>query len=147
MYRLLISFILLLLSINTGFSQSFNEAVFFTQNSRINRFHTIDDLEDLKKGELLSLYADRVKEIVTILPYISLTNEPGVRLSDVGIKEDSNHIKTLKKNKAATQEAIETTKTTVEELIPYADTERIIWTILYYEDIIKKMRIGIKGNF
>ena len=33
------------------------------------------------------------------------------------------------------------------QFIPYADTEKIILSILYFEEVIKKMRIGIGGNF
>ena len=105
------------------------------------------DLEELKKGELIELYADRVTEILTVLPLLSLSYEPGVSLSDVGIKEDSHHLKILKKAKDSQQENIEKTHETVEELIPYADTDQIVWTILYFEEVIKKMRMGVKGNF
>lgn len=129
------------------FAQNNNEAIFFQKKDQINRFHTIGDLESMKKGDLLTLYYSRVKEIMTVLPFLSLTNEAGVRLGDVGIKEDSNHLKTLKKTKEASEDALKSTKIAIEELVPYADTEKIIWTILYYEEIIKKMRIGVKGNF
>ncbi len=146
MHKLLMSFVFLLL-INTSFAQKSNEAVFFTQKKLTNKFHTIDDLEALKKGDLIRLYQDRIQEIVTVLPLLSLTNEPNVRLKDIGIKEDSRHLKILKNNKEATDKNFEVTKTAIEELVPYADTEKIISTILYYEEIIKKMRIGLNGSF
>ncbi|MHA7056045.1 hypothetical protein ACWGOQ_0002410 [Aquimarina sp. M1] len=129
------------------YSQKRDEAVFFIQKDQVSRFHTIDDLESLKKGELITLYQDRVREIVTVIPFLSLTNEPGVRLSDLGIKEDSDHIKSLKKSVKATEEAIDVVQNSIEELIPYADTEKIILTILYFEEIIKKMRIGVDRSF
>ncbi len=146
MFRLLIS-LTILLSVNTLFAQKANEATFFTQNKMTNRFHTISDLEVLKKGDLILLYQDRIEEIMTILPFLSLTNEPNVRLKDIGIKEDSRHLKILKNSKEATEKSLETTKEAIEELVPYADTEKIIWTILYFEEIIKKMRIGVNGNY
>ncbi len=146
MFRYTTCFILILL-INTTFAQQANEAVFFTPKSQINKFHTIGDLEDLKKGELISLYKDRIEEIMTILPFLSLTNEAGVRLRDIGIKEDSRHVKILKNTKENTEKNLETTNEAVEELVPYADTEKIIWTILYFEEIIKKMRIGVNGSY
>ncbi len=146
MHKLLLSLVFFL-SIHTIFAQKVNESVFFTRKKQINRFHTISDLENLKKGELVKLYQDRIIEIITILPFLSLTNEPGVRLSDIGIKEDARHLKILKKNIETTEESLEITKETIEELIPYADTEKIIWTILYFEEVIKKMRIGSSGNF
>jgi hypothetical protein len=146
MSKILSSFIFLFTT-NIIFAQYTSEAIFFTQRDQINKFHTINDLQALKKGELVKLYQDRVKEIIITLPFISLTNEANVRLSDIGIKEDSRHLKTLRNNTESTRKSLQTTKTTIEELVPYADTEKIIWTILYYEEIIKKMRIGVNGNF
>ncbi|WP_062056431.1 hypothetical protein [Aquimarina longa] len=132
--------------INFNYSQV-KKNVFFDQKVLIKKFHTIDELEGLKKGELTKLYADRINEIITILPYLALTNEANVRMSDIGIQENSGHLKSLNKQHIATSEALENTKTVISEFIPYADTEKIIWGILYFEEIIKKIRIGANGNF
>ncbi|MEW7277285.1 hypothetical protein ABW636_01665 [Aquimarina sp. 2201CG1-2-11] len=121
--------------------------VFFEQNSLVNKFHTIDELEGLKKGELIKLYAARVKEITTVIPYLALTNEAGVTLSDIGIKEDSNHLKSLDKHHISNNDSLESTNNLITEFIPYADTEKIVWAILYFEEVIKKIRIGANGNF
>lgn len=144
--NILISFIFILFIQNT-YGQRNDEAIFFQKKHQITKFHTISDLENLKKGELIKLYQDRIREIVTVLPFLSLTNEPDVRLADLGIKEDSSHIKSLKKSTETAEEAINVFQTSIEELIPYADTEKIILTILYFEDIIKKMRIGVTRSF
>lgn len=130
----------------SAFSQS-QKNVFFDQKTLINKFHTIGELEELKKGDLIKLYSDRVKEIMTVIPYIALTNEAGVSLEDIGIKESSDNIKVLDKHHSAVQDAFEDTNNLVSELIPYADTEKIIWSILYFEEIIKKVRIGANGGF
>ncbi|WP_103069990.1 hypothetical protein [Aquimarina sediminis] len=131
---------------NLSYSQT-KKNVFFDQQALINKFHTIDELENLKKGELIKLYADRVNEIMTVLPYLALTNEAGVKLSDIGIKESSDHLKSLNKYHTTTLESVESTGTIISDFIPYADTEKIIWAILYFEEIIKKIRIGANGNF
>ncbi|TPN85993.1 hypothetical protein [Aquimarina algicola] len=146
MLKILSSFIFLILT-NMIIAQKTNEAVFFTKNNLIKRFHTINDLENLKKGDLIKLYQERVEEIVIALPLLSLTNEAGLRLSDLGIKEDSKHLKVLKNNTETTRESLEVINKTIEELVAYADTEKIIWAILYYEEVIKKMRLGSSGNF
>ncbi len=146
MFKLLVSFVFLL-TLQSTIAQKINDAVFFSQTKQINRFYTISELEALKKGELIHLYKQRVEEIMIILPFLSLTNEAGVRLSDIGIKEDSRNVKVLKNNTEAVAKSLESTKVAIEELVPYADTEKIIWTILYLEEIIKKMRIGVNGNF
>ncbi|WP_271785064.1 hypothetical protein [Aquimarina algiphila] len=132
--------------INLSYTQT-NKNVFFDQKAMIGKFHTIDELENLKKGELIKLYTARVNEIVTILPFLALTNEPNVKLSDIGIKENSDHLKTLNKHRESTIKTFENTKVLISDFIPYADTEKIIWTILYYEEVIKKIRIGANGNF
>lgn len=129
-----------------SFSQS-QRSIFFDKETQITKFHTIDELEGLNKGDLIALYKERINEIITILPYLALTNRPEVSLSDIGIKEDSDHLKTLKENHEDTQDALKTTKEMVGELIPYADTGKIIWSILFYEDIIKKIRIGSEGTY
>ena len=144
--NLLISFFFFLTTVYT-YSQKKDEATFFNKKDLIVKFHTISDLENMKKGELIKLYQDRVKEIIMVIPFLSLSNEPGVRLRDLGIKEDAGNIKILRKSIDATQEALETTKISIEELVAYADTEKIILTILYFEEIIKKTRIGINKNF
>lgn len=121
--------------------------VFFDQKTLIHKFHTIDELENLKKGELIKLYTARINEITTILPYLALTNEADIKLSDIGIKESSDHLKSLGKHHTTTVQAFESTKDIISEFVPYADTENIIWAILYFEEVIKKIRIGANGNF
>ncbi|WP_281989971.1 hypothetical protein [Aquimarina aggregata] len=138
--------IITILSLNLNHGQSVKN-VFFDQENLIGKFHTIDELENLKKGELISLYTKRVNEITTVIPYLALTNESGVKLADIGIKEDSNHLKILDKHHEVSIKASESNTELVSELIPYADTEKIIWAILYFEDVIKKIRIGPNGNF
>jgi len=147
MLKTVVSVAFFLLTINPIFCQKGDEAIFFTTKKQVNKFHTISDLEGKQKGELIKIYQERIKEIITVLPFLSLTNQPGTRLKDIGIKEDSRHIKMLKNKTESTEKNLEITKEAIEELIAYADTGKIIWTILYYEEIIKKMRIGVNGNF
>ncbi len=147
MFKKTVLIFIFFLSGNLMFSQLSDEAIFFKQKDQIGKFYSIDDLEKLKKGELIKLYQDRVAEIMAVLPFLSLTNEAGVRLKDIGIKEDSRHLKILKSSKEASQKSLEAQKLAIEELVAYADTEKIIRTILYYEEFIKKMRIGVNGNF
>ncbi|PKV49508.1 hypothetical protein ATE84_1534 [Aquimarina sp. MAR_2010_214] len=132
--------------INLNYAQT-RKNVFFEQKTLTEKFHTIDELEELKKGELVKLYTDRINEIITVLPYLALTNEAGIKLSDIGIKENSDHLKSLNKHHSTTTEMIESNKDLISEFIPYADTEKIIWGILYFEEVIKKIRIGANGNF
>ncbi|TPN85991.1 hypothetical protein [Aquimarina algicola] len=144
--RLFFIAIVTLLMLQQNYAQT-QKNVFFNEKALINKFHTINQLKNLKKGELITLYTERVTEIVTVLPYLSLTNEANIKLSDIGIKENSDHLKTLNKHHIATEQAIESNSNLITEFIPYADTEKIIWAILYFEEVIKKIRIGYDNNF
>lgn len=136
-------FIVLISSLN---AQVKRKGVLFDNSKLITRFHTIDELQDLNKGELIELYLERTREIFVVLPYLSLSNRPGTSLSDIGIKEDSDNLKVVEKNNEIADRAFEYTTNTIKELVPYSDTDKIIWSILYFEEMIKKMRLGKDGN-
>ncbi|MDY8136649.1 hypothetical protein [Aquimarina sp. 2201CG5-10] len=141
----IITLTLIIISLST-YAQNGRKGVFFENNKLINKFHTIDELESLNKGDLIQLYIERTREIFIVLPYLSLSNQPGTSLSDVGIKEDSDNLKVVEKNNEIADRAFEYTENTIKELVPYSDTNKIIWSILYFEEMIKKMRLGINGN-
>lgn len=131
---------------NISFAQT-KENVFFDERVQTPKFHTIDELKSLKKGDLLKLYIRRIYEISTVLPFISLTNEPGVTLGDLGIRESSDNLKVLEQHHEVQKEAFKTNTEMMTQFIPYADTEKIILSILYFEEVIKKIRIGIGNSF
>ncbi|SEL17728.1 hypothetical protein SAMN04487910_1942 [Aquimarina amphilecti] len=138
--------LLLLLTIGSLSAQNNKKGILYDNDKLINRFHTIDELQDLNKGALIELYLERTREIFIVLPYLSLSNQPGTSLSDIGIKEDSDNIKIVEKNNEIADRAFVYTTNTVKELVPYSDTDNIIWAILYFEEMIKKMRLGKNGN-
>jgi hypothetical protein len=141
--------IILILSIALFTSISFaqDSNVLFEKEKSTLKFHTIEDLAQLKKGQLLELYISRVYEITTVLPYMSLTNEPGTTLGDLGIREDSDNIKILEKQHEVNVAAFKYAKETMTQFIAYADTDKIMLSVLYFEEIIKKMRIGLEEDF
>jgi len=141
-----ITLLLLVLTISSLSAQTKKKGILFDNNKLINRFHTIDELQDLNKGALIDLYLERTREIFVVLPYLSLTNKPGTSLGDIGIKEDSDNIKIVEKNNEIADRAFVYTTNTIKELVPYSDTDKIIWSILYFEEMIKKMRLGKDGN-
>ncbi len=140
----ILTLIVFIFSLNALHAQK--ENIFFTNDKLSNKFHTIDELKDLNKGELINLYSERVREIMIILPYLPLANKPGVSMRDVGITETSDNVKIVKKNNEIADRAYEYTQNTINTLIPYADTDKIIWSILYFEEMIKEMRLGTNGR-
>jgi len=140
-------FIILTFSLTIAQAQSKGNGVLYAATKTINKFHTIDELEQLNKGALLRLYTARTKEILITIPYTALTNKAGTTLNDVGIKSDSKTLKVVEKNKEIADRAFVYTENTINELVAYADTDNLIWSILYFEEIIKKMRLGKNGDY
>jgi len=145
MKNILLLLFTIVLSSNLN-AQIKKKTILFDNDKLIKRFHTIDELQDLNKGALINLYLERTREIFVVLPYLSLSNKPGTTLSEVGIKEDSDNIKIVTKNNEIADRAFVYTTNTIKELVPYSDTDQIIWAILYFEEMIKKMRLGKEGN-
>ncbi len=131
---------------NTGFAQT-KKNVLFNEKVQTPKFHNINELGELKKGELLKLYIRRIYEIQSVLPFMSLTKEPGTTLADLGIRENSDNTKILDKYHEVHTEAFRSTNDMMMEFVAYADTEKIILSILYFEEIIKKLRIGINEDY
>lgn len=128
-------------------AQTTTSKTLFGKLDQVNKFHTIDDLEDTSKGELVKLYLERNQELTTVLPFIALTTKPDQKLQDVGIRNDATNNKLLHKYKTNEKKLLSANSKIVSEFISYADSENLIWSILYMEDIIKKLRLGFKGNF
>lgn len=139
--------IILLVTLFTSLSYAQPKNVLFEKEKKTLKFHTIEELAQLKKGQLIDLYISRVYEISTVLPFMSLTNEPNVTLGDLGIREDSDNLKILEKQHEVNEAAFKYAEETMTQFIAYADTDKIILSVLYFEEIIKKLRIGLEEDF
>lgn len=131
---------------NLGYSQTADN-VLFSERVQTTKFHSMSDLEELKKGDLLKLYIIRMYEIQSVLPFMALTKEAGVTLGDLGIRENSDNKKLLDKYHESNKESFTTSNDMMMEFVAYADTEKLILSILYFEEIIKKLRIGIIEDY
>lgn len=105
----------------------------------INKYYEKSELIDMNKGQLVILYSERVKSLIGILPYIALTRKPGVSLSDLGIPLSSDEFKNLDKYKEDIIKFQLIIANFQKSIMPYADKEDIIISILYYEDILKML--------
>lgn len=131
---------------NLAYSQTADN-VLFSERVQTTKFHSMSDLEELKKGDLLKLYIIRMYEIQSVLPFMALTKEAGVTLGDLGIRENSDNKKLLDKYHESNKESFITSNDMMMEFVAYADTEKLILSILYFEEIIKKLRIGIIEDY
>lgn len=108
----------------------------------IGTYHSLKELEGLLKGELISLYLERIKIIINIVPYVGITNKPGVTLKDLGIPETVENVKALDRETENKNLFVNTSYDFMTTMLPYSDKGTIIQGILFYEDVLKKIHSG-----
>lgn len=108
----------------------------------IGTYHSLKELEGLLKGELITLYIERIKIIVNIVPYVGMTNKPGVTLKDLGIPETVENLKALDRETENKNLFVATNYDFLITMLPYSDKSSIIQGILFYEDVLKKIHSG-----
>jgi hypothetical protein len=126
-----------------SYSQSkTKEIILINQQATIQKYHTIDELNSKAKGELINLYKERFRVLTFLLPYSALSTKAGVSLKELGIPENSDNKTLLEKENKAGDLFNETVNTSLDNFIAYADKTSIIWSILFFEDTIRKLAIG-----
>ena len=105
----------------------------------ISKYHSREQLDDMSKGELLTLYIERIEVIVNILPNIAFATKPGVTMKSLGIPETKENKKALEDNKEASDEYFESTVEFQTKILPYSDTNDLIAAILFYESTLKAL--------
>jgi hypothetical protein len=118
------------------------EIVLVNADASVDKFHTMSDLKSKNKGELITIYKDRFKVITYLLPYTALSNKPGVTLSVLGVPENSENKSLIEKEAKATEQLNQAFSVTLDNFIAYADSDNIIWSILLYEEMIRKLLLG-----
>lgn len=119
------------------------QLTYVSSEAKVKKYHTREELEKLGKLELTELYMERVSVLTEVLPYIALHTTPGATLREMGIpetKQNLDHLDKEVKNKGTYLAAVDET---LDDIIPYADTKNIIWSILFYEHMI---RVALAGE-
>ncbi len=111
---------------------------YVSPDAKITKYHTEEELKKLGKIELTQLYMERVKVITEIVPYLALHTKPGATLKELGIPENEINVKHMEKEVTNKNNYLTAVQETLDDIIPFADKVNIIWSILLYEDIIKK---------
>ena len=111
----------------------------------IKKYHSKEDLERMQKGELLTLYIERIESLVKTLPYIAFATKPGVTMSTLGIPNNSDNRKILDSQFEATDDYLAVTVNFQKTILPYSDTKNLISAILFYEETMKLLHEY--GNF
>lgn len=105
----------------------------------IKKYHNLDELERMPKGDLLVLYKERISTLIKILPNIAFATKPGVTMQSLGIPNDGDNRKALDNQHEETLSYIETTQEFQDIMLPYSDTDKLIAAILFYEETLKAL--------
>ena len=110
----------------------------FVKTEKITKYYTKDELNKLNKLELIGIYKSRLVYLIEILPFISLHPAPGATFHDMSIPETEANINHLEKEAKNKSDFITSLTSTLDDVIPYSEKTNIIWSILYFDEMIKK---------
>jgi hypothetical protein len=123
-----------------GFAQNKKESMNIINGKvNISKYHSHDELDRMSKGELLTLYTERIKVIVNILPNIAFATKPGITMADLGIPDTKENKKALENNLEASVDYFDSTIEFQKIILPYSDTRDLIAAILFYEETLKSL--------
>ncbi|WP_452224470.1 hypothetical protein [Lacinutrix chionoecetis] len=126
--------------ISIGFAQKQKDQIkLISGKVSISKYHNLEELNKLSKGELLKLYVERIEVIVNILPNIAFATKPNVTMYSLGIPETKENKKALEANQEASVEYFDSTVTFQKSILPYSDTKDLIAAILFYEETLKSL--------
>jgi len=129
-----------LLVVGMSFAQKKNQPQsIISTDVAIKKYHNKEELNRMQKGELLTLYIERIESLVQTLPYIAFATKPGKTMSTFGIPNTKENRKTLEDKVDATSEFLETTLEFQQKMLPYSDKSNLIAAILFYEETMKSL--------
>ncbi len=110
----------------------------FVKIPKITKFYTKGELDKMQKLELIDIYKSRLAYLIETLPFLSLHPEPGATFKDMSIPETEINIAHLDKEAKNREDFIKSLNATLDDVIPYSEKTNIVWSILYFEEMIKK---------
>ncbi|TDU40317.1 hypothetical protein BXY82_2364 [Gelidibacter sediminis] len=143
--KLTILSVAFLLITSSGFAQKEPQSIISGKVS-IAKYHDRADLDKLPKGELLTLYNERIEVIVKILPNIAFATKPGVTMTSLGIPDTKDNRKALEENIKASQTYFDSTIEFQNKVLPYSDKTNLISAILFYEETLKSLHTYSEFN-
>lgn len=143
--KLTILYTVFLLITSFGFAQKDPQSIISGKVS-IAKYHDRSELDVLPKGNLLTLYNERIEVIVKILPNIAFATKPGVTMSSLGIPDTKDNRKALEENIKAVNTYFESTMSFQDKVLPYSDKSNLISAILFYEETLKSLHTYSEFN-
>lgn len=108
----------------------------------VSKYSNLKDLEAMNKGELKTLYLERVKILINIMPYMAITSKPGVTLKDLGVPESIENVTALKNETDNRALYLKANSDFLDTIMSYSDKSVIITAILFLEETMKKIHSG-----
>ncbi|WP_136669160.1 hypothetical protein [Flavobacterium sp. H122] len=139
MKKIIFLSLFMLFAVENMNAQKKPKSIISTSGAALKKFHEKSELDGMQKGQLLELYKERIKVLVNILPYIALTNKPGMTMTDVGIPDTAENNKALDLQQANTLEFVNGTLEFQSLMTPYADKGNLVSSILYYESMLREL--------
>ena len=132
--------IIFFMLLTIGFAQKSKPSMrLITGKVGISKYHNLDELKRLNKGDLLTLYIERIEAIVNILPNIAFATKPNVTMASLGIPETKENKKALETSREASVEYFDSTVEFQKSILPYSDSGDLIAAILFYEETLKSL--------
>ena len=110
-----------------------------TTVSGFKKYYDKSELVTLQKGELISLYTERIRLLVNSLPYIAMASKAGVTMTDIGIPDNAENRKALDVEQEASATFLASSIDFQTKMLPYCDKSIIITCILFYESTMKSL--------
>ena len=132
--------IIFFMMLSIGFAQKNKSSMrLISGKVGISKYHNLDELKRLNKGDLLTLYIERIEAIVNILPNIAFATKPNVTMASLGIPETKENKKALETSREASVEYFDSTVEFQKSILPYSDSGDLIAAILFYEETLKSL--------
>ena len=112
---------------------------FISEKVTIKKYYNKGELERLQKGELITLYSERIEVLIRTLPYVAFATKPGITMNSLGIPNNNDNKKALDTQFESTDDYLEKAGKFHSEYLPYSDTGNLIAGILFYEEIMKSL--------
>lgn len=119
-------------------NKSGGELTYVNAAAKLTKTHTRAELEAMGKLDLTKIYQERIAIITELVPYLALHSKPGATLTEMGIPKTKENVAHLEKEVANKTEYLSSVNQTLTDVIPYADKENIIWSILFFEEMIQR---------
>jgi hypothetical protein len=107
----------------------------------LKKYHELKELETMQKGQLLELYVERINVLFSTLPFAALTTTPGVNMTQVGIPVTNDNKKAFDVQQENTSKYIKSVVDFQNKIMPYADKQNLITSILFFEATLKECQL------